>query len=65
MQTSDAERIGVDQVAKLSASGRATGSQQLTNHLSGLHSALKMLMQRVALVLQVRVALVLQVTTTS
>lgn len=27
-QTSDAERIGVDQVAKISASGRASGSEQ-------------------------------------
>ncbi len=38
-------------MAKLSASGRATGSEQLSTHLGGLHSALKMLMQRAALVL--------------
>jgi hypothetical protein len=28
MQTSDAERIGVDQVAKITSTGKATGSEQ-------------------------------------
>jgi len=50
VETSDAERIGVDQVAKITASGRASGAEQLSAHLSGLHSALKMLLQRTRLV---------------
>eukprot|EP00879_Flechtneria_rotunda_P024006 GHRR01025427.1.p1 GENE.GHRR01025427.1~~GHRR01025427.1.p1 ORF type:complete len:293 (+),score=67.89 GHRR01025427.1:194-1072(+) len=43
METSDAERIGVDQVAKILPSGKASGSEQLNAHLAGLHSAIKML----------------------
>ncbi len=50
VQTSDAERIGVDQVAKLTASGQASGSEQLTSHFTALHSAIKMLSQRVRVV---------------
>lgn len=50
METSDAERIGVDQVAKILASGKATGTEQLTAHLSGLHSAIKMLCGKLAVV---------------
>lgn len=53
METSDAERIGVDQVAKILPSGKASGSEQLTAHLLGLHSAIKMLNARVKLVQQV------------
>ncbi|KAI8474994.1 MAG: COP9 signalosome subunit 6 [Monoraphidium minutum] len=46
VETSDAERIGVDQVAKILPGGKATGSEQLTAHLMGLHSAIKMLQQQ-------------------
>lgn len=52
VETSDAERIGVDQVAKILPSGRASGSEQLTAHLVGLHSAIKMLNARVKLIQQ-------------
>ncbi|KAF8059749.1 CSN6 [Scenedesmus sp. PABB004] len=48
METSDAERIGVDQVAKILPSGKASGSEQLTAHLAGLHSAVKMLAGKLA-----------------
>jgi COP9 signalosome complex subunit 6 len=47
IETSDAERIGVDQVAKISVHGDS-GTDQLTAHLSGVHSAIKMLHERVA-----------------
>ena len=47
IETSDAERIGVDQVAKISVYGDS-GCDQLTSHLSGIHSAIKMLHERVA-----------------
>ncbi|GBF99695.1 COP9 signalosome subunit 6 [Raphidocelis subcapitata] len=46
VETSDAERIAVDQVAKILPGGKATGSEQLTAHLMGLHSAIKMLQQQ-------------------
>uniref|UniRef100_A0A7R9VSN0 COP9 signalosome complex subunit 6 n=1 Tax=Chlamydomonas euryale TaxID=1486919 RepID=A0A7R9VSN0_9CHLO len=52
VETSDAERIGVDQVAKILPSGKASGSEQLTAHLVGLHSAIKMLHTRVACIQQ-------------
>lgn len=32
LQTSDAERIGVDQVAKILPSGKASGSEQCKTH---------------------------------
>eukprot|EP00798_Chlamydomonas_sp_ICE-L_P013900 gene13900-19828_t len=47
VETSDAERIGVDQVAKILPSGKASGSEQLTVHLSGTHSAIQMLRDRI------------------
>eukprot|EP00878_Enallax_costatus_P025408 GHUV01027183.1.p1 GENE.GHUV01027183.1~~GHUV01027183.1.p1 ORF type:complete len:259 (+),score=53.43 GHUV01027183.1:163-939(+) len=52
METSDAERIGVDQVAKILPSGKATGSEQLTAHLAGLHSAIKMLAGKLTVIKQ-------------
>mmetsp|Transcript_16050 Transcript_16050/g.34706 ORF Transcript_16050/g.34706 Transcript_16050/m.34706 type:complete len:305 (-) Transcript_16050:43-957(-) len=52
VETSDAERIGVDQVAKILPSGKASGSEQLTAHLIGMHSAIKMLNSRVRLIQQ-------------
>ncbi|GAX82869.1 hypothetical protein CEUSTIGMA_g10295.t1 [Chlamydomonas eustigma] len=52
IETSDAERIGVDQVAKILPSGKATGSEQLTAHLVGMHTAIKMLSARVKMIQQ-------------
>lgn len=52
METSDAERIGVDQVAKILPSGRASGSEQLIAHLTGLHSAIKMLVAKLGIIQQ-------------
>ncbi|PSC73827.1 COP9 signalosome complex subunit 6a [Micractinium conductrix] len=52
VETSEAERIGVDQVAKILPTGAATGTNQLTAHLSSMHSAIKMLITRVALLHQ-------------
>jgi COP9 signalosome complex subunit 6 len=52
IETSEAERIGVDQVAKILPTGAASGSNQLTAHLGSMHSAIKMLISRVALLHQ-------------
>jgi len=46
IQTGEAERIGVDHVARVNPTGGAEGSQ-LTAHLNGLHNAIKMLNVRV------------------
>lgn len=46
IQTGEAERIGVDHVARVTPAGGAEGSQ-LTAHLVGLHNAIKMLNVRV------------------
>jgi len=46
IQTGEAERIGVDHVARVTPAGGAEGSQ-LTSHLIGLHNAVKMLNARV------------------
>lgn len=53
METSDAERIGVDQVAKIFPSGHASGSEQLTAHFLTMHTAIKMLNSRVRALHQV------------
>ncbi|GIL82484.1 hypothetical protein Vretimale_11872 [Volvox reticuliferus] len=50
IETSDAERIGVDQVARILPSGRATGSEQLSAQLASMHSAINMLLERLRLV---------------
>ncbi|KAG2439114.1 hypothetical protein HYH02_006636 [Chlamydomonas schloesseri] len=50
IETSDAERIGVDQVARILASGKASGSEQLSAQLVSLHSAAKMLLERLRLI---------------
>ncbi|GLC51813.1 hypothetical protein PLESTB_000551200 [Pleodorina starrii] len=50
IETSDAERIGVDQVARILPSGRATGSEQLSAQLASMHSAIKMLLERLRLI---------------
>ncbi|KAL4437304.1 hypothetical protein ABPG75_004443 [Micractinium tetrahymenae] len=52
IETSEAERIGVDQVAKILPTGAASGTNQLTAHMSSMHSAIKMLISRVALLHQ-------------
>ncbi|KAF6257728.1 COP9 signalosome subunit 6 [Scenedesmus sp. NREL 46B-D3] len=52
METSDAERIGVDQVAKILPSGKASGSEQLTAHLTALHSAIQMLVSKLSVIQQ-------------
>jgi len=46
IETGEAERIAVDHVARVSASGTADGSQ-LTAHLAGMHSAIKMLHSKI------------------
>jgi COP9 signalosome complex subunit 6 len=47
--TSEAERIGVDQVARIVPStGSFAGSTQLTSQLNSMHSAVTMLVERVA-----------------
>lgn len=46
IQTGEAERIGVDHVARVTPAGGAEGSQ-VTSHLMGLHNAVKMLNSRV------------------
>ncbi|PNW76505.1 hypothetical protein CHLRE_11g467647v5 [Chlamydomonas reinhardtii] len=50
IETSDAERIGVDQVARILAGGKATGSEQLSAQLVSLHSAIKMLLERLRVI---------------
>ncbi|EFN52982.1 hypothetical protein CHLNCDRAFT_58697 [Chlorella variabilis] len=53
IETSEAERIGVDQVAKiLPTGGTATGATQLSAHMTSMHSAIKMLISRVELLHQ-------------
>ncbi|KAL6773821.1 hypothetical protein ACKKBG_A22625 [Auxenochlorella protothecoides x Auxenochlorella symbiontica] len=47
VETSEAERVGVAQVAQLLPSGASAGSGQLSAQLSGTLSALDMLMERV------------------
>ncbi|GAB4821425.1 hypothetical protein N2152v2_008471 [Parachlorella kessleri] len=55
VETSEAERIGVDQVAKILPTGAASGANQLTAHLTSMHSAIKMLVSRIALLHQMLV----------
>ncbi|KAG2488340.1 hypothetical protein HYH03_013030 [Edaphochlamys debaryana] len=50
IETSDAERIGVDQVARILPSGRATGAEQLSAQLASMHSAIKMLCERLRVI---------------
>lgn len=51
LATEEAERIGVDHIARVSGT-EATTSSTVTQHLSAQHSAIKMLHSRVRLVLQ-------------
>lgn len=48
IETSEAERIGVNQVAKILPSGKSSGSDQLTAHYQSMHAAVKMLINRIA-----------------
>ncbi|KAK9829883.1 hypothetical protein WJX72_008457 [[Myrmecia] bisecta] len=52
VETSEAERIGVNQVAKVLPSGNPSGSEQLTAHFSSVHAAMKMLNGRIGILLQ-------------
>uniref|UniRef100_A0A7S1X038 COP9 signalosome complex subunit 6 n=1 Tax=Tetraselmis chuii TaxID=63592 RepID=A0A7S1X038_9CHLO len=52
IETSEAERIAVDQVAKILPSGTSSGSNQLSAHLTALHSAMKMLNSRIRQLLE-------------
>jgi COP9 signalosome complex subunit 6 len=47
IETSEAERIGVNQVAKILPSGKSSGSDQLTAHYQSMHAAVKMLISRI------------------
>jgi COP9 signalosome complex subunit 6 len=51
IQTGEAERIGVDHVARVMPSGGTEGSQ-LTSNLLGLHNAIKMLNIRIKIIYQ-------------
>mmetsp|Transcript_40628 Transcript_40628/g.104022 ORF Transcript_40628/g.104022 Transcript_40628/m.104022 type:complete len:307 (-) Transcript_40628:189-1109(-) len=53
IETSEAERIAVDQVAKILPSGTSSGSDHLSAHYTALHSAMKMLNSRVGALLRV------------
>jgi len=50
IETGEAERISVDHIAKISATGSSTGSS-LTAHLMGVHNAIGMLNTRVKILL--------------
>ncbi|DBB04951.1 TPA: hypothetical protein ACH3X3_010232 [Trebouxia sp. C0006] len=52
VETSEAERIGVNQVAKVHATGNPTGTDQLAAHLTAIQSALKMLSGRIGILYQ-------------
>ncbi|DBA83566.1 TPA: hypothetical protein ACH3X2_006482 [Trebouxia sp. C0005] len=52
VETSEAERIGVNQVAKVHATGNPTGTDQLAAHLTAIQSALKMLSGRIGVLYQ-------------
>ncbi|KAK9842276.1 hypothetical protein WJX81_004143 [Elliptochloris bilobata] len=49
VETSEAERIGINQVAKVLPSGNDKGTDQLTAHFTSLHAALMMLTGRLTL----------------
>ena len=51
-QTVEAERIAVDQVAKILPAGQPSSTNQLAAHLTGLHSAIKMLSIRIDVLLK-------------
>ena len=48
----EAERVAVDQVARIVPSGKASSSEQLSSHMTGMQNAIKMLRDRIAVVLE-------------
>eukprot|EP01025_Chloroclados_australasicus_P048314 TRINITY_DN5471_c0_g2_i1.p1 TRINITY_DN5471_c0_g2~~TRINITY_DN5471_c0_g2_i1.p1 ORF type:complete len:303 (-),score=31.29 TRINITY_DN5471_c0_g2_i1:640-1548(-) len=53
IETSEAERIGVEQMSKVLPGGQTDSIDQLAQHLSGLLSAVKMLKERVLILQQI------------
>lgn len=49
VETEEAERIGVNQVAKILPSGKSSGSDQLVSHYQSMHAAVKILVSRISL----------------
>lgn len=49
VESEEAERIGVTQVAKILPSGKSGGSDQLVSHYQSMHAAVKMLVNRISL----------------
>ena len=47
----EAERVAVDQVARIVPSGKASASDQLSSHMTGMQNAIKMLRARISVVL--------------
>mmetsp|Transcript_22647 Transcript_22647/g.43269 ORF Transcript_22647/g.43269 Transcript_22647/m.43269 type:complete len:299 (-) Transcript_22647:579-1475(-) len=47
IETVEAERISVDQIARILPSGSTSSADQLTSHLTGMYSAIKMLNSRI------------------
>merc|ERR1719331_1732615 len=47
----EAERVAVDQVARIVPSGKASASEQLSSHMTGMQNAIKMLRPRISVVL--------------
>ena len=48
----EAERIAVDQVARIVPSGKTSTTDQLTSHMTGMQNAVKMLRDRIAVILE-------------
>ena len=49
----EAERIAVDQVARIVPSGKASSTEQLSSHMTGMQNAIKMLRMRISTILGV------------
>ncbi|QDZ19356.1 Mov34 domain-containing protein [Chloropicon primus] len=47
----EAERIAVDQVARIVPSGKSSSTEQLSSHMTGMQNAVKMLRSRIAVIL--------------
>jgi len=47
----EAERVAVDQVARIVPSGKSSSSEQLSSHMTGMQNAIKMLRTRISAVL--------------
>lgn len=57
LKTVEAERISVDHVAHLKPSDGGSAATQLAAHLTGIHSAIKMLNSRVRVIHQYLVSM--------